>query len=92
MRRWNQGQKSSSFILHFIKVVTTSQWSKRDAIFFFCRERDLKVGGQVSFMEKKIKIIKINPANTLISFSFPAMQMFSHNSVSDAVSKLLRWF
>lgn len=36
-------------------------------------------------------MIKINPANSLISFSFPAMQMFSHNSVSDAVSRLLRW-
>lgn len=40
----------------------------------------------------KKKKIKINSANRLISFSFPAMQMFSHNSVSDAVSRLLRWF
>lgn len=63
----------------------------RDAVFL-CRERDLKVRGQVSFMrEKKIKVVKINPANSLIFFSFPAMQMFSHNSVSDAVSRLLRW-
>lgn len=91
MRRWNHGQKSSSFILYFIKFITTSQRSKRDAIFVLCRERDLKVGGQVSFMEKKKKMIKINPANSLISFSFPARQMFSHYSVSDAVSRLLRW-
>lgn len=92
MRRWNQRQKSSSSILHFIKVITTSQWSKRDAIFVLCGEKDLKVGGQVCFMGKKKKMVKINPANSLISFSFPAMQVFSRNSVSDAVSGLLRWF
>lgn len=66
-----------------------------DAVFL-CRERDLKVRGQGSFMRKKKKkekkVVKINPANSLIFFSFPAMQMLSHNSVSDAVSRLLRWF
>lgn len=94
--KWEGGtrdKKAAFFVLYFIKVITTSQWSKRDAIFFLCRERDLKGVGQVSLGQRgREKLIKINPANSLISFSFPAMQMFAHNSVSDAVSRLLRWF
>jgi len=55
VRRRTQGQKSGRFILYFIKVITTLQRLKRDAIFVLCRERDLKVEGQAGFLHRKQK-------------------------------------
>lgn len=61
---------------------------------FYSLQRKRFESGRAGFLhgEKKKNMIKINPDNSVISFSFPAMQISSHNSVSDTMSRLLRWF